>query len=152
VLGVALCMWIRFRRLTLLDWGLLLEAAFALTAARLALARFPFRKIAAYLGTMGAESALVISPRHNKNASQIGWAVQVLARRAPWARHCLAQALAALWMTRRRAIPGTIYLGVARDPEKPFTAHAWLRCGAIWVTGGSNRELFQILTRFGQSE
>ena len=145
-------MWRRFQRLTLVDWCLLIEAVFALAGARFALARFRFRKIAAYLGTMGVESALVIPPMQNKMARQIGWAIQVLARRAPWARHCLAQALAAHWMTRRRAIPGTVYLGVARDPEKPFTAHAWLRCGATWVTGGVARASFQVLTRFGQSE
>jgi Transglutaminase-like superfamily len=145
-------MWGKIQRLTLSEWCLLFEAVFALAGARLALARFRFRRIAADLGTMGVESALVISPMQNKMVRQIGWAVQVLARRAPWARHCLAQALAAHWMTRRRAIPGTVYLGVASDPEKPFTAHAWFRCGPTWVTGGDTRAAFQVLTRFGQSD
>lgn len=145
-------MWRKIQRLTLSEWCLLFEAVFALAGARVALTRFRFRKIAAYLGTTGVESALVVSPTQIKMARQIGWAIQVFARRAPWARHCLAQALAAHWMTWRRAIPGTVYLGVASDPEKPFTAHAWLRCGTTWVTGGGARASFQILTRFGQSE
>ncbi|MEK7412759.1 MAG: lasso peptide biosynthesis B2 protein, partial [Planctomycetota bacterium] len=73
---------------------LLVEAALALTGARLALASLPFRRIAAYLGTVGAESAFVISPSQNEMTWQVGWAVQSMARRLPWAIRCLVQSLA----------------------------------------------------------
>jgi Transglutaminase-like superfamily len=145
-------MWQRFQRLTWTERCLLLEAMFALTRARLVLTCFPFRRIAVHAGTIGLESALFISPQQGEVARRISWAIQAVARRVPWARQCLAQALAAQWMTQRRKIPGTLYLGVAKDSEGPFTAHAWLRCGTICVTGGSQRESFQILTRFGRDE
>jgi hypothetical protein len=145
-------MWERFRRLTWIERGLLAEAIFAIIGARLALTCLRFRRIAGHLGTVGVESALIISPLQDDIAREISWAIQALARRLPWLRQCLAQSLAAHWMTQRRKIPGTLYLGVARDSERSFAAHAWLRCGAIWVTGGSNRESFQVLTRFGTNE
>ena len=40
-------------------------------------------------------------------------------------------------MLKRRGIPGTVYLGVMKDENRPVTlaAHAWVRCGSIILTG-----------------
>jgi hypothetical protein len=145
-------MWEKLTRLTWSERWLLAEALFALVGARLALTCLRFRRIASWLGTVGVESARFVSPRQNEITQKIRWAIQISARRFPWAHQCLAQALAAHWMTRRRKIPATLYLGVAKDSAQSFMAHAWLRCGNVWVTGGSNRESFQILARFGNNE
>lgn len=145
-------MWRRLGRLTWKEQCLLVEAMFALIGARLVLTCLPFRSIVARLGTVGLESAFLVSSQQNETARKIGWSIQAVGRRVPWARQCLAQALAGHWMIRRRNIPATLYLGVSKDSAKPFAAHAWLRCGPVWVTGGRERESFKELTRIASTE
>jgi hypothetical protein len=129
---------------------LLWEALFALAVARIAMACVPFRSIAAWLGTPGTESPETASQSQIDSARQIGWAVGVLARRVPWDGRCLAQALAASWMLRRRSLEGTVSLGAGLDSSRQFAAHAWLRFGPCWVTGGAGHERFQTLTSFAR--
>jgi len=129
---------------------LLIEAAFALGAARLVLALLPFRRIAARLGRAGEESADTIPPALDNIAEQVGWAAETMARHLPWQSSCLAQALSAWWMLGRRGIVGTVYFGVARNPDKPFDAHAWLRCGMRIVTGGNGHEQFRVISCFSR--
>jgi hypothetical protein len=129
---------------------LLWEALFALAVARIAMACMPFRRIAAWLGTPGTESPEVAPQTQIESARQIGWAVAVLARRVPWDGRCLAQALAASWMLRRRGLEGTVSLGAGRDSSRQFAAHAWLRFGPCWVTGGAEHGRFQTLTSFAR--
>jgi hypothetical protein len=52
-------------------------------------------------------------------------------------------------MLRRRGIRSTLYLGVARDP---ITAHAWLRVGALNVTGGQDVARYAVVASFGAIE
>lgn len=140
----------KFLRLTPTERQLFLEAFFALARARLLLATRPFNQVAERLGQAGEESPPDISPRHEELAGQIGHAVETVARRTPWESRCLAQALAAWRMLHRRDIAGTIYFGVAPNPDKPFDAHAWLRCGTRIVTGGKGHENFRVISCFAQ--
>ena len=143
----------RLGKLLALPWSgrrLLIEAAFALGAARLVLALLPFRRIATRLGRAGEESADTIPPALDNIAEQVGWAAETMARHLPWQSSCLAQALSAWWMLGRRGIVGTVYFGVARNPDKPFDAHAWLRCGMRIVTGGNGHEQFRVISCFSR--
>jgi len=79
---------------------------------------------------------------------QVGWAVRAVARRTPWKSNCLVQAVAAKIMLRRRGIPSTVYLGVAKDPGKDLSAHAWLRSGDVILTGKRNSGEFTVLSVF----
>jgi hypothetical protein len=129
---------------------LLLEALAALAIARIAMAFLPFRRIAAWLGTSGAESPGSATAEETSLAKDIGWAVGVLGHRVPWDGRCFAQALAALGMLRSRGLEGTVSFG-ARDVESGgFDAHAWLRMGSCVVTGGPGHELFKPLTTFAR--
>jgi len=85
---------------------LLWEALAALAIARMAMAFLPFRRIAAWLGTPGAESPATATAEEIHMAQEIGWAVGALSRRVPWDGRCLAQALAATGMLRRRRLEG----------------------------------------------
>lgn len=127
---------------------LLIEAALGLGGARLVLALLPFRRIAARLGRVGEESSASITSSHDSIAEQVGWAVETMARHLPWMSRCLVQTLAAWWMLERRGVTGTVYFGVAPNPDKPFDAHAWLRCGSRMVTGGKGHELFRVISCF----
>lgn len=114
------------------------------------MAFLPFRRIAAWLGTAGAESAAVLSPEETRTAQDIGWAVGVLGRRVPWDGRCLAQALAASGMLRRRGLEGTVSIGVRQGESTAFDAHAWLQIGSCIVTGGPEHEQFKAFTTFAR--
>ena len=53
-------------------------------------------------------------------------------------------------LLRRRRIPSTLYLGVAKSAEPPqdLTAHAWVRCGEHPITGGDGQRRFTVLSTF----
>jgi hypothetical protein len=129
---------------------LLGEALFALLLARGAMVFLPFRRIAAWLGTPGTESPATATPEELRTAQEVGWAVGAVARRAPWDARCLAQALAATWMLRRRGLEGTVSFGACQGESAEFAAHAWLRLGACIVTGGVSHERFKVFTTFAR--
>jgi hypothetical protein len=139
------------RRLRALSWAervLLAEAVVFLAAARAAVVLLPFRVLARGLGTHMAEAA---SPRANEPERLRGftWALGAAAARTPWRSACLEQAIAAKAMLRRRGIPTTLYLGVARPPDGgAIAAHAWLRSGTVPVTGGSDVEGYAVVATF----
>jgi len=141
----------RYARIPRTRRRLLWEALGALTIARGAMALLPFRRIAAWLGTLGAESPATAAPEEIRSAEEVGWAVGVLARRVPWDGRCLAQALAATGMLRRRGLEGTISFGVRRGESAGFDAHAWLRLGSCVVTGGPGHQRFKTVTTFARS-
>lgn len=131
--------------------GLLLEALTALAIARVAMGCLPFRRIAAWLGTPGAQSPTTASVEETRIAEEIGWAVRVAARRVPWDGRCLAQALAATGMLRRRGLEGTVSFGARSVGESVgFDAHAWLRLGSCVVTGEVEHERFSVFTTFAR--
>jgi hypothetical protein len=129
---------------------LLGEALIALAIARAAMALLPFRRIAAWLGTAGAESAATATAEELDMAREIGWAVGAVARRVPWDGRCLAQALAATSMLRRRGLEGTVSFGAAPGNRAGFDAHAWLRLGSCMVTGGPGHQRFKAFTTFAR--
>ena len=129
---------------------LLGEALIALLIARGAMAFLPFRRIAAWLGTPGTESSATATAEEICTAQEVSWAVGVVARRVPWDGRCLAQALAAMGMLRRRGLEGTVSFGVCQGESAGFDAHAWLRMGSCVVTGGSGHQSFKAFTTFAR--
>jgi hypothetical protein len=148
----------RFARLSAARKRLLGEAVVGLALARAAMGCVPFRRIAAWLGTSGAVGQSAATDEEMRVAGEIGWAVGVVARRVPWDGRCLAQALAATGMLRRRGLEGTVSFGAAREGASElelgagFSAHAWLQVGECVVTGGPGRERFKTLTTFARTQ
>lgn len=128
---------------------LLVEAFFWLGIARLAILIFPFRRIEPYLGRRMAESALE-APPDNGQLREVAWAVNRVSRYTPWQSKCLVQAIAAKRMLQSRNIVSTLYLGVARSGAKTLEAHAWLRSGPAYVTGGQERKDFTVVAMFAE--
>jgi hypothetical protein len=52
-------------------------------------------------------------------------------------------------MLRRRRVATTLSLGLARDKDGGLMAHAWLRAGAVTVTGGEELPTFTPVQHFG---
>ena len=136
----------RYRRLPGSRRRLLWEALIALALARFAMLLIPFRRIAAWLGTPGTEGPHNATAGQVEVATEVGWAVSCLARRVPWDSRCLAQAIAATWMLRRRGLESTVTFGADRGDSRDFVAHAWLRFGPRLITGSVGCEKFKTLT------
>lgn len=142
----------RYARISRGRRGLLCEALAALAIARLGMAFVPFRRIALWLGTPGAETPAAVTAEEIRVAEEIGWAVAVLGRRVPWNGRCMAQALAAGGMLRRRGLEGTVSFGACKNQSAGFDAHAWLRLGSLIVTGAPHHEQFKTFTTFARRE
>jgi hypothetical protein len=68
------------------------------------------------------------------------WGVRNAARLVPGAT-CLTQALAAQFLLARAGHRSQIRIGVAKDPDGRFLAHAWLMSDGRVLLGGTSREL-----------
>jgi hypothetical protein len=74
-------------------------------------------------------------PAERQAALDVGWAVTRISAYSPFPALCLAQALAARAMLRRRGIGTVLHVGVARPHATAFEAHAWLEAAGVEVTG-----------------
>ncbi len=142
------------RPLTFSDYAACAEAGVLLGFFHFAVHFLPFRVIAPAVGApvveapadgqAGAASTASLSPEQLGHAIRIQWAVQRMARAAPFVPMCLARSLAARVMLRHRGVPATLYFGLRRRGVPPgqdrktgaIAAHAWLTTGPIAVVGG----------------
>jgi len=144
----------KLRTLTGQERWLLVEATLGLGVSRLLLLTVPFRFIAPRLGIQTTKPS--VPPMNLEPApaaselERIGWAVRAMARRTPWESACLAQAMTAKVMLRRRSLPSSLFLGLAKDENSDLQAHAWLSCGSTIVTGGEEHHRFTIMSSFNE--
>lgn len=143
----------RYRRRSAEQRRLLLRAAVMLGVMRLAV-KLPFRTVSRAVGLRRGETPDLVAQEAVARAAAIGWAVQAAASHLPWESTCLMQALAAAELLRRHGIDGTLYLGVATDQSTPegMTAHAWLRCGELVLTGEAERARYTPIASFATSD
>lgn len=125
-----------------------LEAFLWLGLARGGVLLFPFRSIAPYLGRLNQETPEVGIQSERAVVEQIAWAIATSSRYTPWRSNCLARAIAAKIMLRRRKIASTLYLGLKKNADR-LEAHAWLRAGEKIVTGGTIKSQFKVISFFG---
>src|SRR5436190_621169 len=113
------------------------EATIVLVGARLALALLPAARVLAWAGRAPGR----IRRFAGDEVGWVAWAVEALGDK-PWMQApCLARALAAQSMLRRRGISSRICLGVAGDGEA-LAAHAWVEVGGAVVVGGAKASRF----------
>lgn len=70
--------------------------------------------------------------RYAMNVSRV---VNRICSKTAWESKCLVRALTAQKILKKKGIHSTLYLGCGMEAEK-MVAHAWLRCGKMYVTGG----------------
>ena len=128
------------QRLTLAKLGLALECTVALAVARLMVLLIPMStlvtQLARWRGTGSRQS-----PVAGAHIQRIGAYVYRMSRYTPWRSLCLEQALAAHLLLCRRGLPTALHLGVAKQGDL-LTAHAWLECHGVLVTGAQGRARF----------
>jgi adenylylsulfate kinase len=117
--------------------------------ARLAINTVPFARLARHLGVPGVESVPDVPDPELVAARRIAWAVHTAGCYTPWKSNCLPSALAAKYLLRRRGIASTLYLGAAFKARTELEAHAWLRCGPLYVTGGPGHLSFGTVAVYG---
>lgn len=125
-----------------------LEALVLLGVFRMLILTMPFKRIAPLLGEDQQETAVSNDGLDLKLVRQISSAVQTMSKYTFWDSKCLVQAYTAQTMLKRRNLPATVYLGVAKDDHNKLKAHAWVRCGTIYVTGGNGHKLFTVTNKF----
>ncbi len=119
-----------------------------LTVWLVAVARFRIyfyhgSKLHKFLGTPGeTEEVEYTEPRDRGNIFYVYDRVKRVAHRVPWEGRCLVQAMTAQRLLKKYGLKSTLYLGAGRDPEDKtkMAAHAWVRCGTVYVCGGDGRD------------
>ncbi len=134
------------------DQWLFVQAYFGLGVAWMLIHTLPFRWIAARLGVCMGNSPDTIPPDQIQIARRVSWAVRRASSLTPWPSVCLPQAITAKALLRRRGVHSTLYLGAAFDNRKSLKAHAWLRCGKLYVTGGPGHEHYGVVASFAEEE
>jgi hypothetical protein len=113
----------KFLRLCPGEQRLLLETVFLLVTIRIGLSLFPFRTLHRFLTRI---SSVPDNPPNRDQActETIAWAVATACRLVPKAT-CLTQALTVQFLLRKHGQRTRIRIGVARNGEGKFEAHAW---------------------------
>lgn len=114
---------------------LFIEAFFLTGLMRAKILKVPFNKLKKELGTYNTESADDVVLDDYKIAKIVRDVVVTISKFTPWESLCLVQAMTVQRMLKKRGISTTIYLGVNKE-NKNMVAHAWIRCGQMFVTGG----------------
>ncbi len=140
--------WQRFRRLPgAVKWAIP-EAVVLSAYYRYIILHRPFAKISPAIGVLRLETP-------EERPTQAVWAVkktvEVVSKRMPWSCTCLVQALTAKKMLNRRGLGCTLYMGVATDSAGKMEAHAWLRCGDTYVTGGNGAKRYTVTAVYGDA-
>jgi hypothetical protein len=133
----------RFARLNLAEQILLLRALFLVSAIRLGLLMFPFRVLQRFAQRRGQKSNTMYS------SGQYVWAVRAVSRYVPGAT-CLTQALAAQTLLARSGHSSHIEIGVKKDEQRRFLAHAWVVSGDQIVIGGAAADGYVPLESWGK--
>ena len=131
---------------TIKEYLLFVESWVLLSLSKLMILFFPFKFIASKIGYPQSETDH--ENQIGSNVSDIQIAVTRGAKYIFFRSKCYDQALATTFMLKRRGISSTIYFGVNKDGAQ-LSAHAWVRCGQLIVSGRRGHEKFTPVAWFG---
>ena len=121
------------RRLSLKDYRLLARCLVTVAATRIALSTLGYRRLPPPPPATDAPAPPNLLARVRAGVT---WACGFV----PGAT-CLTQAVACRYLLARQGFRTTMRIGVRPDPQKGFSAHAWLLSGDEVVIGGDADEL-----------
>ena len=125
----------RFVALCPKDRILLLRTLFLVGAIRAGLCLLPFRIVQ----RITAKTARGAEPI--QSAARYVWAVRAVSRYVPGAT-CLTQALAAQVLLAQSGCNSRVEIGVTKDEQRRFRAHAWVVCADEIVIGGAEADRY----------
>jgi len=138
----------RFFRLNRFERSLFLLTFTKTTIISLLLLCVPRRIIMRKIGVLGVESISEIPDENLIIVQQVAKSIQRTVKYTPWKTSCFAKGISAKTILKRKEIKSTLYLGVGKDGLNKITAHAWLRCGSIIVTGKEEKHRFTVVAFF----
>ena len=97
-------------------------------------------------GIEGEETPFEETMENYRYANKVGYCVNQICEKTTWASKCLVRALTAQRLLKEKKISSTLYLGCRLEAGK-MVAHAWIRCGRMYVTGG-NGEGYSVVDKF----
>ena len=112
-----------FIRLPPGERGLVLRTLLLVATIRVALSVLPFQRLQCVVGSWNSRS-LLPAPT-DLPIERLVWAVRAASRRIP-AASCLTQSLALHCLLTRAGHHSEIRIGVTKDTEAGFGAHAWV--------------------------
>lgn len=127
------------------DRGLALRTLLLVAGIRIGLWIVPFRQLQRMLGS-SEHLPLYVPP--DVPVSRLVWAVRAASRRIP-AASCLTQALALQCLLARAGHGSEVQIGVSRDPQTGFQAHAWVEYAGTTLLSDRS-ELGQYITILGK--
>ena len=126
-----------------------MESFLALGFARAKLNLLSFDRIAPSLGLpLNPKQLPIFEDEPSELARDICRSIKMASRHTPWESTCLVQAVAGKAMFKRRKLKSIICLGVKKDENGKFAAHAWLQNGNAILLGGTGYEGFTILSAY----
>lgn len=140
-----------FFRLSFADRLLVSEAFLFLGAARFAVLTVSFRRLASFLGQRDKTINSIVAGRENDRSPEVEKvyrAIWLTSRHTPWLSNCLAKAVAARLMLRRRRINSTLYFGMAKTDAGEFEAHAWLSSAGKILKSGDDPDRYAVVAAF----
>ncbi len=133
----------RFFTFSPLEQKLLVKAFLLLVVVRLGLWLLPFKTLQRILVRLFPDP---VSPHEPiLPLMTISWAVVAASSLVP-SSTCLTQALTLRALLARDGIHSDLALGVSRDEESQFIAHAWLEIDGRVIIGGGERDRYTRLT------
>src|SRR3990167_3331157 len=159
---------ILFLRLPFWKKWLCVEIFFYLCYAKLVISYLHFRIYTKWLGNRHAETLYeAIEPICDQQYLRfLQRFIPTFSQNLPWRSVCLHESLAGFFLLRKKGFPSTLYFGVNKVTENKVTenslsstdkdsilhasklsatqamtlsAHAWLRCGQSYITGGDGK-------------
>lgn len=110
----------------------------------------PFAEMSPKIGVQRLETE--VKPQDLNVIREVRYVVVGICERTPWESKCLVQALTAKKLLNGKGLPCTLYMGVGKDEEGQMIAHAWLRCGNVFVTGGNGGVRYAVTGIYGDKE
>jgi hypothetical protein len=137
----------KFFRLPSNERFLLVQSALVLVSVRGGLRLLPFKTLIGALARVAPEVA-ESNEADTASVEKVVWAVEVAGSYLPGTYTCLARALASKVLFGRRGLPGQLRIGVDRDDDGRFQAHAWLESQGRIVIGGEESAQYTPLPAF----
>ena len=138
----------RLGRMSWRDRWLILQVTVLLGMFRALILTVPFSRLARSFGQHFIESPEEATLSDLQIAHRISWAIRAVSPYTPWTSNCFPQALTAKYLLNQRGIASTLYFGARFHSPGAMAAHAWLRCGPLFVTGGEGHLSFGITAYF----
>ena len=133
----------RFSKLFLLsrNVSLLIQATSLLAAIRLGFRVLPFATVRTLLARLARTGRGADGQGGTARARTI-WAVETAGRHFPAIGTCLTQALAIHVLLARQGCKSILRIGVKRDTDGKFIAHAWLEKDGTVLVGGAGHSSY----------